>query len=299
MFEEYDKYLEGASAIVKDLPDVDEWIDKLTVNFVGSADIDPLDAEMSGYIKEYITKRKSTAAELFCESWSIAVRQHLIMGAQRNAIQILEQKLLRSQDAAIKSQGQVIHLQQQLIAKQSEEIGQIGVAVQNSVSEILKAEVKSTYASVLGTSGAGISTATLKQVHRDFREEEERSSNFMIFGLKESSEESVEETVELLLDVIDEKPKCSEVSRIGKRADSVTRPIRVSVSSASVVNQILRNASKLKDSDRYQGVFLGPDRTKGERIERRKLVEALKKKREAEPSSKFVIRGDEVVSTDK
>ena len=86
MFDEYDKYLEGASAIVKDLPDVDEWIDKLTVNFVGSADIDPLDAEMSGYIKEYITKRKSTAAELFCESWSIAVRQHLIMGAQRNAI---------------------------------------------------------------------------------------------------------------------------------------------------------------------------------------------------------------------
>ena len=99
--------------------------------------------------------------------------------------------------------------------------------------------------------------------------------------------------------MIDEKPKCSEVIRIGKRADSVTRPIRVSVSSASVVNQILRNASKLKDSDRYQGVFLGPDRTKGERIERRKLVEALKKKREAEPSSKFVIRGDEVVSTYK
>ena len=186
-----------------------------------------------------------------------------------------------------------------MIAKQSEEIGQIGAAVQNSVSETLKAEVKSTYASVLGPSGAGISAATLKQVHRDFIEEEERSSNFMIFGLKESSEESVEETVELLLDVIDEKPKCSEVSRIGKRADSVTRPIRVSVSSASVVNQILRNASKLKDSDRYQGVFLGPDRTKGERIERRKLVEALKKKREAEPSSKFVIRGDEVVSTDK
>ena len=26
---------------------------------MGSADIDPLDAEMSGYIKEYITKRKS------------------------------------------------------------------------------------------------------------------------------------------------------------------------------------------------------------------------------------------------
>ena len=64
---------------------------------------------------------------------------------------------------------------------------------------------------------------------------DDRSSNFMIFGLKESSEESVEEKVELLLDEIDEKPKCSEVSRIGKREDSVTRPIRVSVSSACIV----------------------------------------------------------------
>ena len=57
-----------------------------------------------------------------------------------------------------------------------------------------------------------------------------------------------------------------------------------------IVSQILRNASRLKDSNKYQGVFLGPDRTKGERNERRKLVEALKKKLDAEPSSKFVIR---------
>ena len=94
----------------------------------------------------------------------------------------------------------------------------------------------------------------------------------------------------LLLDEINEKPKCSEVSRIGKREDSVARTIRVTVSSTSVVSQILRNASKLKESDQYQGVFIGPDRTKGERIERRKLVEALKKELDAEPSSKFVIR---------
>ena len=121
----------------------------------------------------------------------------------------------------------------------------------------------------------------------------------MIFGMKESAEESVGRNVELLLAEIDEKPKCSEVSRIGKKADSVTRPIRVTVSSPSVVNQILKNASRLKDSNQYQGVCLGPDRSKSERLERRILVEELKKMRDAEPSSKFVIRKGEVVVADK
>ena len=71
------------------------------------------------------------------------------------------------------------------------------------------------------------------------------------------------------------------------------------MSSPSVVSQILKNASRLKDSDRYQEVFLGPDRSKSERLERRKLVEDLKKKRDAEPSSKFVIRRGEVVVANK
>ena len=299
MFDEYDKYLEGASEIGKGLPDVDSWIEKLTVTFSGSADVDPLDAEMSGHIKDYVTKRKGKVADVLSESWDIVARQHLIMEAMKNAIQILEQKLLRSHETAIHSQEQVIKAQQQLIAKQSAEIEQIGVTVQNSVTETLKAEVKSTYASALGSSGTGISTEKLKQVHRDLRDEEDRSSNFMIFGMKESAEESVGRNVELLLDEIDEKPKCSEANRIGKKEDSVTRPIRVTVSSPSVVSQILKNASRLKDSDRYQEVFLGPDRSKSERLERRKLVEDLKKKRDAEPSSKFVIRRGEVVVANK
>ena len=254
---------------------------------------------MSGHIKDYVTKRKGKVADVLSESWDIVARQHLIMEAMKNAIQILEQKLLRSHETAIHSQEQVIKAQQQLIAKQSAEIEQIGVTVQNSVTETLKAEVKSTYASALGSSGTGISTEKLKQVHRDLRDEEDRSSNFMIFGMKESAEESVGRNVELLLDEIDEKPKCSEANRIGKKEDSVTRPIRVTVSSPSVVSQILKNASRLKDSDRYQEVFLGPDRSKSERLERRKLVEDLKKKRDAEPSSKFVIRRGEVVVANK
>ena len=299
MFDEYDKYLEGASEIGKGLPDVDSWIDKLTVTFSGSADVDPLDAEMSGHIQDYVTKRSGKVADVLSQSWDIVARQHIIMEAMKNAIQILQQKLLRSQDAAIHSQEQVIKAQQQLLAKQSVEMEQIGVTVQNSVSETLKAEVKSTYASVIDSSGTGISTAKLKQVHRDLRDEEDRSCNFMVFGLKESADESVEGNVELLLAEIDEKPKCSEVSRIGKKADSVTRPIRVTVSSSSVVSHILRKASGLRESDRYQGVFLGPDRSKSERLERRKLVEDLKERRNAEPSSKFVIRKGEVVSADE
>ena len=297
MFDEYDKYLEGASDIGKGLPNVDLWIDKLSVSFAGSAEVDPLDAEMSGHIKEFAMKRKGKVADVLVESWNIVVRQHLIMEAMKNAIQILEQKLLRSQDTAIHSQEQVIKAQQQLIAKQSTEIDQIGLTVKNSVTETLKSEVQSTYASVLGPSGTGLSTATLKQVHRDLREEENRSSNLMIFGLKESADESVEEKVEQLLAEIDEKPRCSEVSRVGKKEDSVVRPIRVSVSSPSVVGQILRNASGLRNSDQYQGVFLGPDRTKSERIERRKLVEELKEKRDAEPKLTFFIRRGDIVSS--
>ena len=48
-----------------------------------------------------------------------------------------------------------------------------------------------------------------------------------MFGLKEGAGESVEEKVEQILAEINEKPRCSEVSRIGNKEDLVTRPIRV------------------------------------------------------------------------
>ena len=65
------------------------------------------------------------------------------------------------------------------------------------------------------------------------------------------------------------------------------------------VYQILRKASTLRNFEDYKKVFLSPDRTVEERVNRKKLVDLLKEKRGADPNNSYVIRKGEIVRVDK
>ena len=83
--------------------------------------------------------------------------------------------------------------------------------------------------------------------------------------------------------------------RLGLKREGTTRPIPVSLASAASVQQLLDRAKELRDWDKYGKVFLGPDRSKEERVSRKGLVEKLKKLRVDEPGKSFVIRGDGLI----
>jgi hypothetical protein len=82
-----------------------------------------------------------------------------------------------------------------------------------------------------------------------------------------------------------------------KRTNSTPRPVKVTLSSAATVQQILGKSRKLRTSQ-YDSVYLTPDRTAEQRAEHRQLVEQLKKKGKDEPGRHHYIKAGQIFSTE-
>jgi hypothetical protein len=135
-----------------------------------------------------------------------------------------------------------------------------------------------------------ISPETLKSVAKQLVVEEELSRNIMVFGLSEKDDEDICDSVGKVFEQLEEKPRL-EARRLGiKRTNSTPRPVKVTLSSAATVQQILGKSMKLRTSQ-YDSVYLTPDRTAEQRAEHRQLVEQLKKKAEDQPGRHHYIKG--------
>ena len=140
---------------------------------------------------------------------------------------------------------------------------------------------------------------TLKKVVKSVVEEEDRSRNVIIFGLPEEKEENVCDQVQDIFEEIGLKPTL-QASRVGKTTEEkAKRPVKVSLSSASTVYQILSQARKLRHSAKFSKVFVRPDRSEEERASDRLLVQELSQRRKNEPNRLHYIRAGTVCSRDK
>ena len=117
--------------------------------------------------------------------------------------------------------------------------------------------------------------------------------------MKERNGEEAESTVSEIFECLEEKPKIGDCYRLGGEKNGVTRPIKVTLSSSEAVSKVLSKAGRLKSVEQLSGVFLSPDRTAEERAARKKLVEQLKQKREAEPDLHHFIKNNVVFSRTK
>ena len=112
-------------------------------------------------------------------------------------------------------------------------------------------------------------TAAIKTVS----EKEDQKINVIIYGLKEIDKELVSSKVEEVLAKIDEKPIIKDCCRIGSVKEESIRPVKFTLSSSDMVQQVLRKARQLRLKDQYKSVYIFPDRTYEER-------EAFRKQRE-------------------
>ena len=95
------------------------------------------------------------------------------------------------------------------------------------------------------------------------------------------------------------RPSVREISFVGKQsAGTSSRPIKVKLSSPSIVKTVLGQAKLLKNSDKLKSVFVKPDLSIEERTERRQLVKDLKQRRKSEPDKRHYIKGWAVHSED-
>ena len=237
------------------------------------------------------TLNKDTLAEKLIEALIYVTDQNnwlLDAGKLKDENEALKSKL-------IDSQGKVISLQAELLSSRSEQLDTLQTTVKTSVEDTVKAGFLSY--SAVAQKNTVISPETLKSVAKQLVVEEELSRNIMVFGLSEKDDEDICDSVGKVFEQLGEKPRL-EARRLGiKRTNSTPRPVKVTLSSAANVQQILGKSRKLRTSQ-YDAVYLTPDRTAEQRAEHRQLVEQLKKKGEDQPGRHHYIKGGQIYSTE-
>ena len=199
----------------------------------------------------------------------------------------------------------VLDTQTQLIECQKKEI--------SSVKELVQAETK-TWADLFKKNSNQVKLTTQKSVKdaiKAVNEEEERSRNVIIYGVKEEENEDEEGTDDIKINplpgqitMISKQIECSDIyvrnmDRIGKKTSGKVRPIKIELESSLDVASFLSNAHKLKASDDYKMVYLAPDRTAEQRAAHNKLVNRMKELIKEDSSRHYFIRNDKIESTDK
>ncbi len=236
---------------------------------------------------------KITLAYWTGEARDIMTRQSQLISKLNDIIDLMKTEALADKAA-------VIRLQSELLKSKEAELESVKTAVQETVQNSVQKGIQS-YSSVVGsniTSTAPVITPeSLKKVVQSVMVEEDRNKNLMVFGLAE--EEKVEDAVSEIFLELGEKPRVQALNRIGKKCSTRARPVKVTLTSATSVNQILTKTARLKQTDRYKSIYVCPDRSPSEREARKQLVADLKKAMDDKPNLHHYIRDGMIHSRDK
>lgn len=186
-------------------------------------------------------------------------------------------------------------MKNQVISLQNAKIQHFEQKVIPSVQTTLKNDMES-YACVLNNNQS-IENQGFEQVKKTTVQEEDRSTNVMVFGMREDEKEDIGTNVSDLFNAIGVKPYVLDCIRIGKKPiDGPPRPVKVVLKSAEASRQVLMSARLLKGTPEFKNVYLAPDRSLEERVAHRKTVQILKMKIVGEADMYHSIHGSEVVS---
>ena len=93
--------------------------------------------------------------------------------------------------------------------------------------------------------------------------------------MKECDPEDLKDNVLEILEDIDQKPVLVDVMRFGQPG-SKPRPVKVVCESSATVRSILKGSPGLKSSKDFSSVFIVPDRSPEQRLERQRFILKLK-----------------------
>jgi hypothetical protein len=212
----------------------------------------------------------------------------------------LQAELIKSQKQVVELQGELLACKDEQLACKNEQLQSLQSSVKDTVEESLKAEFV-TYSSLFQSPAPAIAADTVKSFVKTVVEEEDRSRSLMLFGLAESANEKLSDRVGEVFQEVGEKPRF-EACRLGKSSSSTdtkkVRPVRVTLSSATMASHILSKSRKLMKTVNHQSVFICPDRTPDQRLKHKELVLEMRAKETEEPKKKHFIRRGKVCSID-
>ncbi len=236
------------------------------------------------------------ANQLVC-ALKLIERQQMLIIDQKVHVSAYQKDVIKLQSDVINSQKKtmddfMLHVTEELTAELSKTVQDtVQTGFSKSYSEAAQSNVTSSQSPV-------ITQETLKTVAKQVIAEEELSKNVMVFNLPEEDNEDVCEKLAQVFQYLGEKPKI-EARRLGNSTKKSVRPVKVTMSSASMVQQVLAKSSKLRSSDNYKTVFLSPDRTDEQRTQQRKLVLELKRKKtDTGPGWRHFIKDGQICSVE-
>ena len=240
----------------------------------------------------------SSITKMTLAKWLESARD--IMTRQANIISQMHKTMEMQKTDALEDKAAIIKLQSVLIESKDQQLLSLQSAVQETVQTTVQQEVQSYSAAVSKHSAApNISADSLKQAVKSAIAEEDRTKNVMVFGLCEEEKEQLETKVSGLFQELGEKQKLT-ASRVGRKAGAdKCRPVKVVLTSANNVNQILMKSGTLKRVTQFEKVYLRPDMSAEERAARKILVVELKQAIDDQPTRYHYIRGGTIHSRDK
>ena len=254
--------------------------------------------KLSGY--ECFNSRsvpKDTIARLLFQGIQLVQAQQTLIKNMQGQAQVLKSEAISCQSTVIKLQEELISVKDNQIADFHSSVKtSVETAVVKSFSEAVQAVQPQCGAPDVGSPSV-MNKDTLKSVVKDVVDEEDRGRNVVMFGVSEDGGQSLDEKINLVFADIDEKPRFEAV-RLGTKKKNIIRPVKVSLSSSTIVQQILRKSRSLSSSANHKTVFLAPDRSAEDRAKQRTLVSELKRKKHDEPNKRHFLRGGTVVSVE-
>lgn len=201
------------------------------------------------------------------------------------SIKSLTQKIDASLNANLSSTKQALTEQEKQISLLSKNSwAQVVSGVDKSVEKVSKEVIKVR------------DTVEEDKQRRDKADRELREKNLVIFGIKET--ESYKTDVEEVQDLLDTHAflhglsfnvQSANLTRLGRRSDQKTRPIRLTLCDRESKWEVLKRINRMD----IRGVFARPDLNQEEQEADFKLRTALKKKREEDPEGHWkIIRGE-------
>jgi hypothetical protein len=142
----------------------------------------------------------------------------------------------------------------------------------------------------------------VKQDVDEQKEREQRAANIIMYNVHESSsdqsQDRISEDQQFCLDTFNKilKVKINQADikksvRLGKRVDSVNRPLLIQFRDRILKNMIMESLSALKEADEpYKKLIFAHDLTKKEREGCKSLVAEAKEQENKDSSGEFIYR---------
>lgn len=245
--------------------------------------------------------KKDLADTAVC-AWRHVTRQQSLIKELMEENRELNQLLMERDARVMDRDDRVIQLQAELLESKGAQLE----ALTSTVQTVVKDSVEKSWSDVAARVQVPvqnqpiISSADVHRVVQEMSESEERATNLIMFGLTEEGEpEELPATVSEVFESLGEKPPFESAMRLGVKKTDYVRPVLVKFRTTAGANAVLKKCRALRNTDKFRTVFISPDRTKLQRMERRELVDRMKEQASRDSKRRYFIRNGEIESVDR